>query len=89
MGHIMGRITTHVLDTAHGKPGQGVAVQLYQIKDGQRIAVCSVQTNADGRCDQPLLESDALNTGVYEIDFDVGSYFQKWASTCQSPASLA
>ncbi|MET3119468.1 5-hydroxyisourate hydrolase [Undibacterium sp. GrIS 1.8] len=88
MGHIMGRITTHVLDTAHGKPGQGVAVQLYQIKDGQRIAVCSVQTNADGRCDQPLLESDALNTGVYEIDFDVGSYFQKMGVNLPEPSFL-
>lgn len=84
----MGRITTHVLDTAHGKPGRDIAVQLYRIKDGQRLALRSVRTNADGRCDQPLLEGEVMETGIYELDFDVGSYFTKLGATLPEPSFL-
>jgi 5-hydroxyisourate hydrolase len=84
----MGRITTHVLDTAHGKPGQGIAVQLYRVHNGERQALAAVHTNADGRCDAPLLEGDALTAGVYELDFDVGSYFQKMGVQLPEPSFL-
>jgi 5-hydroxyisourate hydrolase len=85
----MGRITTHVLDTAHGKPGQGIAVQLYFISDGQRTLLRDTRTNADGRCDQPLLESATLQSGTYELDFDVGSYFAGFALNLPQPAFLS
>lgn len=71
----MGRLTTHVLDTAHGVPGRGVALSLYRIVDNSRRLLRSDQTNADGRCEQPLLEGAALQPGVYELDFAVGAYF--------------
>lgn len=71
----MGRLTTHVLDTAHGKPGRDVKVSLYKIVDNLKVSLASTKTNADGRCDQPLLEGAALQPGVYELDFDVGAYF--------------
>ncbi|MFZ6814974.1 hydroxyisourate hydrolase [Undibacterium sp. Rencai35W] len=73
----MGRITTHVLDTANGKPGQGISVQLHRIEQGQRTLLHSTSTNADGRCDHPLLDADALVVGIYELDFDVGQYFAR------------
>ncbi|MCU6434872.1 hydroxyisourate hydrolase [Undibacterium sp. Jales W-56] len=83
----MGRITTHVLDTANGRPGQGISVQLHRIEDGRRTLLSSTSTNADGRCDRPLLEADALLAGIYELDFDVGHYFAQAAGTA-GPAFL-
>jgi len=71
----MGRLTTHVLDTAHGRPGRDIAVRLYRIDNNVRSQLLALQTNADGRCDQPLLEGAALQPGVYELDFAVGAYF--------------
>ena len=70
----MPRLSTHVLDTSRGRPGAGVAVSLYAVRDG-RQAVASATTNTDGRTDEPLLEGDALVPGTYELDFDLGAYF--------------
>ncbi|MET0961978.1 MAG: hydroxyisourate hydrolase [Noviherbaspirillum sp.] len=71
----MSRLTTHVLDTAHGRPGQDVQLSLYRIVDNQRHILLSTKTNADGRCDAPLLEGEAFVAGVYELDFALGAYF--------------
>ncbi len=71
----MGKLTTHVLDTAHGRPGAGIAIALYRIVEGARLPLGGFVTNADGRCDAPLLEGTALTTGVYELDFRIGEYF--------------
>lgn len=71
----MGRLTTHVLDTAHGKPGRNVRVCLYKIVNNSRDLLVECRTNADGRCDQPLLDGPALQAGIYELDFHVGAYF--------------
>lgn len=71
----MGRLTTHILDTARGLPGAGVAIVLYRIENGARRELCRRQSNADGRCDAPLLEGAALLPGVYELDFAIGDYF--------------
>ena len=70
----MGRLTTHVLDTANGRPGAGIAIELYRL-DRSRERVASAVTNGDGRCDRPLLEGDALSAGTYELEFHVGDYF--------------
>jgi 5-hydroxyisourate hydrolase len=72
----MGRLTTHVLDTAHGKPGRDVEIHLYKIVDNSRVALSSKRSNADGRCDTPLLEGETFQSGVYELDFHVGDYFR-------------
>ena len=71
----MGRLTTHVLDTAHGRPGAGIAVTLFRL-DGERREIARTITNHDGRCDQPLLEGAAMETGRYEIVFCAGDYFR-------------
>ena len=70
----MGRLTTHVLDTAHGRPGAGIKIDLYRLGT-TRERVASVATNADGRCDRPLLEGDGFGAGTYELVFHVGDYF--------------
>lgn len=71
----MGRLTTHVLDTAHGRPGAGIAVTVHRL-DGTRREVARAVTNHDGRCDSPLLEGAALEAGTYEIVFAAGDYFR-------------
>jgi hydroxyisourate hydrolase len=73
-------VTTHVLDTARGRPAAGVAVELVLVKaaggsgpaDG---VVARAVTNADGRTDVPLIAPGALEAGVYELRFAVGAYF--------------
>ncbi|MFC7513642.1 hydroxyisourate hydrolase [Herbaspirillum sp. GCM10030257] len=84
----MSRLTTHVLDTAHGKPGQGITVDLYEIVDNRRNKLLSKVTNADGRCDGPLLEGNAFHAGVYELDFHIGAYFAGLGLALPKPAFL-
>jgi hydroxyisourate hydrolase len=64
-------LTTHVLDTARGRPAEGVAIELW--REGELVA--SAVTNADGRTDAPLVERGALQAGTYELRFGVGPYF--------------
>lgn len=70
----MGRLTTHVLDTAQGKPGAGIKIELYRLSAGRDLAASAV-TNQDGRCPQPLLEGEAFGAGQYELIFFAGAYF--------------
>lgn len=84
----MSRLTTHVLDTAHGKPGQGIAISLYKIVDNRRELLVSKMTNQDGRCDGPLLEGAAFQAGVYELDFHVGAYFSAMKVDLPKPSFL-
>jgi 5-hydroxyisourate hydrolase len=74
-GEIMGKISTHVLDITQGKPGAGVAVELYAVEGQGRTLLRSVVTNQDGRCAAPLLEADEMVAGQYELVFAVGDYF--------------
>jgi 5-hydroxyisourate hydrolase len=69
----MGRLTTHVLDTALGRPAEGLTLALYRL-DGERALVTEAVTNRDGRVDAPLLEGDAFRPGLYEIVFEAGAY---------------
>ena len=71
----MGRLTTHVLDTANGRPAAGVRIALYRAEDQNRV-LAAATTNADGRCDEPILEGEAFTAGVYELIFHVGDYFR-------------
>ena len=83
----MGRLTTHILDTAHGCPAANVEIRLYAI-DADRTLLTSARTNADGRCDKPLLDGDALQTGTFELEFDIGSYFSSRGVDLDKPAFL-
>ena len=67
----MGRLTTHVLDTAHGRPAPGVRIELFS--GGLRLR--EETTNRDGRCDAPLLEGEFFRIGTYELVFFAGDYF--------------
>lgn len=64
----MAGITTHVLDTALGRPAAGVRLQL---KRGDEILFTGT-TDTDGRA--RLLEASAVVPGVYRLTFDTGAY---------------
>jgi 5-hydroxyisourate hydrolase len=64
----MAGITTHVLDTAKGRPAAGVSVTLFSGRDVLFDGV----TDADGRA--RVLEPDRVRPGVYRIVFDTGAY---------------
>lgn len=72
----MGRLTTHVLDTALGKPAAGVAISLYRVTGEARHRIGDFVTNADGRCDGPILEGAAFTAGGYELVFHAGDYLR-------------
>ncbi|HEX4119185.1 MAG TPA: hydroxyisourate hydrolase [Verrucomicrobiae bacterium] len=71
------RLTTHVLDTADGCPAEGMQIELWSVDEPQRRLLKTVQTNAEGRTDLPLLGGEELRTGQYELVFFVGDYFAR------------
>lgn len=70
-----GRLSTHVLDTARGRPAANLGLQLCRLEGGLREVLVSTVTNQDGRTDEPLLAHGRLRAGLYELVFDVGGYF--------------
>jgi 5-hydroxyisourate hydrolase len=72
----MSRLTTHVLDTAHGCPAAGLSIALYRIRGDRRERLVSTRTNNDGRCDGPLLAGETMQVGTYELVFQVAEYFR-------------
>jgi 5-hydroxyisourate hydrolase len=75
-----GKLSTHVLDTANGRPAAGLKIQLWRIEPKERQLLKEAITNQDGRTDTPLLLGDELKIGVYELVFHVAPYFSK---TCE------
>jgi len=71
-----GKLSTHVLDTAQGKPASGMKIELWSLASQPAKLLKTVTTNADGRTDQPLLAGAALKAGEYELVFHVGDYFR-------------
>jgi 5-hydroxyisourate hydrolase len=70
------RISTHVLDTALGKPAARVPVRLeHREKDGRWLTLGSSDTDTDGRCAQLLAESQSVAEGLYRLVFDTGTYY--------------
>ena len=84
----MARLSTHVLDTARGRPADGVSVELHKIEANARRLMSSAVTNADGRTDEPLLSGDRLDPGTYELTFHAGDYFARTGVTLADPPFL-
>ncbi|KQV34950.1 MULTISPECIES: hydroxyisourate hydrolase [unclassified Rhizobium] len=80
-----GRLTTHVLDTALGRPAAGLRIDLYRIEGDQSHHILTTETNHDGRCDAPLLSGATMKSGVYELRFHAGAYL---GNTGDGPAFL-
>jgi 5-hydroxyisourate hydrolase len=85
-----GHLTTHVLDTAHGRPAAGMAIELWRLEPGGagRTLLKSVRADADGRTAEPLLAGDAFAAGVFELVFAVGDYFAALGAGLASPPFL-
>jgi 5-hydroxyisourate hydrolase len=84
----MGKLTTHVLDTAQGCPAAGMAVSLYRLDAGAPVALKQIRLNDDGRADQPLLADAALQPGRYRLVFGVAAYFRARGVVLPEPAFL-
>src|SRR5437660_836638 len=69
------KLSTHVLDTANGRPARDMQIELWSLNDAKPKLLKTVRTNNDGRTDQPLLSAEELQTGHYELIFYVGDYF--------------
>ncbi len=71
-----GHLTTHMLDTAAGRPAAGVKITLHEVGASARGLLVETVTNADGRTDRPLIAGEPLRIGTYELSFHVGDYFR-------------
>ncbi|HEY9011681.1 MAG TPA: hydroxyisourate hydrolase [Devosia sp.] len=80
-----GRLTTHVLDTMHGKPAAGLRIDLLMVHGDHTHHVLSTFTNADGRTDKPLLDGDQFHMGSYELIFHAGQYFERIGVELDNP----
>jgi 5-hydroxyisourate hydrolase len=78
----MTTLSTHVLDTMHGRPAAGVTVAL----SGPDGEIARGTTNADGRC--PDLLQTALAPGRYTIRFAVADYFRSLGVELPDPPFL-
>ena len=82
----MGRLTTHVLDTASGKPAAGLKIELFRL--GEASALRTIHTNQDGRADGPILEGASFAPGQYELRFHAGDYLKASGVMLPEPAFL-
>lgn len=71
-----GRLTTHVLDTAQGKPAAGVKIMLYRVTGNSHKKIAETVTNDDGRTDAPMLAGAGFTAGTYELVFCAGTYLR-------------
>ncbi len=84
-----GRLSTHVLDTARGRPAAGVPVTLYRLgPGGERQELKHARTNNDGRLDAPALAGAEMEAGRYELVFEAGEYFLAQGLATAAPAFL-
>lgn len=83
-----GRLTTHVLDTARGCPASGIEIVLRRMEGDGRPVLARARTNADGRCDAPLLEAQAFEPGRYELTFLCGPYLEAAGFAAAEPRFL-
>jgi 5-hydroxyisourate hydrolase len=85
-----GKLTTHVLDTAHGCPAANLAIELWSIDSisGDRHLITSILTNQDGRADEALLIGETFKIGLYELVFIVGDYFANYPENLPQPLFL-
>jgi 5-hydroxyisourate hydrolase len=84
----MGKLTTHVLDTANGCPAAGMAVRLYRFDAEGPKWLRSLVLNDDGRADGPVLEGAAFTAGRYRLVFEVAAYFRARGDALPEPAFL-
>ena len=80
-------LTTHMLDTANGKPGEGVRVDFSVLDGGAYKLIKTVRTNADGRT-EPLLTAETMKVGQYQLVFYLAEYYTKLGTALPNPPFL-
>lgn len=86
VSELVGRLTTHVLDTARGTPAAAIAYKLFRVAaDGGRTLISEGATNADGRSDAPLLSDCGMEAGSYILEFDVAGYHETTEQLPEAP----
>lgn len=83
-----GYLTTHVLDTARGRPADGLRIELHRLDGETREKLAETVTNADGRTDAPILPQETFATGVYELTFHCGDYLTRSGVASEDPRFL-
>lgn len=83
-----GYLTTHVLDTALGRPAEGLRIELFRIEGDTRTHLKTLVTNSDGRTDEQILPEDGFATGVYELVFHAGDYLEAVEASAGRPRFL-
>jgi 5-hydroxyisourate hydrolase len=83
-----GGLSTHVLDTANGKPAAGVRVEVFRRDGDRRAPILSSVTDDNGRCATLLPAGRSLSAGVFELDFHIGDYFAAQGVGNADPAFL-
>lgn len=83
-----GWLSTHVLDTALGKPAEGIKIALYRVSGNSHRKIAEAVTNADGRTDAPILGEAAFKTGTYELIFFAGDYLRATGQAASDPLFL-
>lgn len=84
----MGKLSTHVLDTAHGCPAAGMTVTLQRLDPSGPVTIKSLKLNADGRTDGPLLDGATMAVGRYRLLFEVAAYFRARGVALPEPAFI-
>lgn len=83
-----GFLTTHVLDTARGRPGEGIPILLYRVSGNSHKKIAQTITNADGRTDTPILPEATFELGTYELIFQCGDYLRQSGQAGSAPLFL-
>ncbi len=83
-----GYLTTHVLDTARGRPAAGLTIALYRVSGNSHRKIAEAVTNTDGRTDAPILPKDAFEAGTYELVFFAGDYLRAAGLAGEAPLFL-
>lgn len=83
-----GFLTTHVLDTARGRPASGLKIELFRLNGETRTPLKTLTTNSDGRTDEQILPAEAFETGTYELVFHAGDYLDSIGTPAEDPRFL-
>jgi 5-hydroxyisourate hydrolase len=84
----MAKLSTHVLDTARGKPAEHLRLELFRMGGETREHLKSAVTNADGRTDEALFSGETIPTGVFQLEFHAGEYLRTRGLELPEPAFL-
>lgn len=86
--NLMGKLTTHVLDTSAGRPAGGIRIELHETTASGGVLIVEQTTGEDGRCAAALMEGSRFRAGRYTLTFHVGEYFRARGVALAEPAFI-